>query len=160
MSRWLPTSLFFSNMMKRRKTPYSSPSLKQGLLLLFLVTFVMILVMNSILTTEHSRIKKRSSSNEKHEIMDWQFSLENIQREPALYEMLSSFTLNPSSLKSLKLASPGVPGTTMLDFFGTNPGWLSQRTFTADVFTCPPNSHEGHSPPPHLLVLLTRSPRA
>eukprot|EP00291_Cryptomonas_curvata_P020160 CAMPEP_0172170420 /NCGR_PEP_ID=MMETSP1050-20130122/11253_1 /TAXON_ID=233186 /ORGANISM="Cryptomonas curvata, Strain CCAP979/52" /LENGTH=139 /DNA_ID=CAMNT_0012841591 /DNA_START=329 /DNA_END=745 /DNA_ORIENTATION=- len=46
----------------------------------------------------------------------------------------------------------------MLDFFGANPGWLSQRTFTADVFTCPPNSHEGTITHLYRQILLAQVP--
>jgi hypothetical protein len=80
---------------------------------------------------------------ERAAVMEWQFSVDNIKKEPKLEEMLSSFALRPGSLKTLKLSSPGVPKTTTIVFFGKNPGWLSRRTFTADIFTCPPNSHEG-----------------
>ena len=75
----------------------------------------------------------------------WKFTDENIEKDHQLRKMLSKFLMNRQSLTTLRIASPGVSGTTQVDFFGTNPGWLSRRTFTADVFTCPPNSHEGIS---------------
>ena len=89
-----------------------------------------------------------SVTDDRAAVMEWQFSADNIKKEPKLEEMLSSFALSPGSLKTLKLSSPGVPETTSIAFFGKNPGWLSQRTFTADIFTCPPNSHEGRQQRP------------
>jgi hypothetical protein len=135
-------------MTKQRKTPRSSPTLKQILLILIFATFVLMMLVLTMLSTDthhdfRPRSKMRTTGDEKRGIMSWQFSEENIQKEPQLYKMLSSFSIDSSSLKALKLESPGVPGTTMLNFFAKNPGWLSERTFTADVFTCPPNSHEG-----------------
>ncbi len=92
---------------------------------------------------EHLQGTDLTGAGERAGVMEWEFSADSAKKEPELGEMLASFALNPASLKTLKLSSPGVPETTDIAFFGKNPGWLSKRTFTADIFTCPPNSHEG-----------------
>lgn len=51
--------------------------------------------------------------------------------------------LQVSHTRNVELKFPGVAQTWGMPFFTSNPGWLSQRTFTADVFFCPSNGHEG-----------------
>jgi len=48
-----------------------------------------------------------------------------------------------SMLRSVRVSSPGVSKITDVLFLDSNPGWLSARTFTAAVFVCPNNGHEG-----------------
>ena len=135
-------------MQKSRKS-HSLLTPTRALLVLFVVIGVlMVISMFTIISTSH-RYKNRRNGQFKLADMDstnvmmWQFTLENIKREPDILMTLSTYLLNEQSLTSLKLKSPGIREETTIDFFSANPGWLSQRTFTADVFTCPPNSHEG-----------------
>ena len=136
-------------MQKSRK---SQPlSCTQALLVLLVVIGALMVIVMIAMTSAGQQYKDRRSRKiglaaagvNSTNVMLYQFTAENIERDPDLRAMMSKYLLNKKSLKSLKLKSPGIREETTIDFFSANPGWLSQRTFTADVFTCPPNSHEG-----------------
>ena len=136
-------------MQKSRK---SQPlSCTQALLVLLVVIGALMVIVMIAMTSAGQQYKDRRSRKiglaaagvNSTNVMLYQFTAENIERDPDLRAMMSKYLLNKKSLKSLKLISPGIRESTAISFFSTNPGWLSQRTFTADIFTCPPNSHEG-----------------
>lgn len=43
----------------------------------------------------------------------------------------------------MSITTPGVPQPTKLLFLRSRVAWLSERTFTADIYLCPRNGHEG-----------------
>jgi hypothetical protein len=128
---------------KKRAQPFNRTHILWAIILVS--TMLMMILMHSITSnmSHHNHELRWSSPASKTKIARWKFTTENIEKEPGLQDMLSNLLLNRNSLRSMTLKSPGISETTTLDFFGTNPGWLSKRTFTADVFLCPPNSHEG-----------------
>lgn len=60
------------------------------------------------------------------------------------------------SLGVSTLHFPGVSGVHSIKFFAKNPGNLAARTFTKDIFTCPPNGHEGSITNLYGQLLLTK----
>ena len=56
---------------------------------------------------------------------------------------LAGRTLTGNDFVDMAIESPGVPQLKQIQFLKRNPGWLSARTFTADIFLCPRNGREG-----------------